>query len=146
MTDLADFLLARILEDEVAAREAILETGTWTTWTNGTDSDGDPQWEVVTDMRGKDFIAATLSQDEAVHIARWHPDRILEECASRRALLEVLDAQAGGPETLAETMPVDIHTIGKPIGWGTALTALHLMRLMALPYTEHPDFRDEWWV
>jgi hypothetical protein len=157
MSDLADFLLARIAEDEAAANEAIFQTGRWTTWTNGLDDDGAPQWEVVEDMRGKDFVASTQMKDEAVHIARWHPDRVLEECQAKRLIIQaeskavVLHDLVGDVEVVSgtdDTVTVNGHRMS-----GSEYRALftepappsQTLRLLGLPHTDHPEYREEWW-
>lgn len=100
---LAEFLLARIAEDEAAARSAgrepiLLPPGSIT----------------------------LLSHVE--YMRHWHPDRVLAECEAKRRIVEdyqheVRDYRAG-------------YTNVQP-GHKT-------MKLLALPYADHPDYDQEW--
>lgn len=58
--------------------------------------------------------------DWSIHMDRWSPDRVLAECESKRRLLDWLT-------------PVDVGSEG----W-------YALRILALPYADHPDFREEW--
>jgi len=61
VSDLVDFLLARIAEDEAVARKA---------------SVGSPQWH------------QTAGDRIAPHVARWDPARVLAECEAKRRVVE----------------------------------------------------------
>jgi hypothetical protein len=63
MNDLAEFLLARIAEDEAIARTADPATGTW---------------------RSLDMCRET----EEAHVVRWSPTRVLAECEAKRPTIE----------------------------------------------------------
>lgn len=93
---ITEFLEARIAEDEALA-QTIQERGEW---------------------RGIQVNAAT---ETAVHVERWHPARVLAECAAKRAILEVCDD--GGP-------------------WPSDIDRIH--SALAAVYADHPDYRDEW--
>lgn len=125
--DLADFLLARITDDENTARGAT--SGPWR-WFPG--RAGLPAFLESTGARnthwveGQSFEAPTVvlgsNQNsmlrvrgrDAEHIAAWHPTRVLAECAAKRRLVE---ASAGNEKVL---------------------------RILAEAYADHPDYRDEW--
>ncbi|MGY1740154.1 MULTISPECIES: DUF6221 family protein [unclassified Blastococcus] len=125
--DLADFVLARIADDENTARGAT--AGPWR-WYPG--RAGLPAFLESTGARathwveGQSFEAPTVvlgsNQNsmlrvrgrDAEHIAAWHPTRVLAECAAKR---RVLAACAGDEE---------------------------LLRSLAAPHADHPDFREEW--
>jgi hypothetical protein len=72
---LAEFLLARIAEDEADAQAAM--PGPWTL-DGGTVMAGHPTNEVV-----------DWAYDEnGPHIARWDPARVLAECEAKREIVE----------------------------------------------------------
>ena len=117
---LAEFLLARVAEDEVIARAAIRttdigEVAGWY-WSNA----GDAVFLDETDV----CVACGpwqqgMHQPSGQHIARWNPARVLAECESKRRILEQQQSQPGGEEAPG-------------------------LRLLALPYADHRDYRDEW--
>jgi hypothetical protein len=52
-----------------------------------------------------------------VDIARWDPARVLAECAAKRRIVEMYAGQHGQP---------------------------YVLHFLALPYADHPDYRQEW--
>lgn len=136
---LTDFLLARISEDEGVALGVaaglLNHGGTW-------DNDGSEVYRLGTalgapgrcDQHEPDLpndcdderIAETVTVDDnhgreiayAVHIARHDPARILAECEAKRAIVAYDH--------------VDLATY------------IDMTRLLALPYADHPDYREEW--
>jgi hypothetical protein len=147
---LVEFLLARLDEDEAAARAST--PGPWRY---------NPQKEWHTDLDalraaraglpqagGEEFVgagpitatvgvAATGPADhpqsiaDAAHIARHDPARVLAEVAAKRLILEYAPPKAHG--TFDD-------------GWRRGQMAFHAhtLRLLALPYAGHPDWREEW--
>lgn len=130
MSDLVEFLLARIAEDQ-------LRVDSIPDW-HSTDSARGPGWgsrgsycplcdhymfdgtEVVTEEAWWDHM-------ENVH----RRTRVLAECeAKRRIIAEVREAD------LASDAPDNIEI--------SSILARDLLRLLALPYADHPDYRDEW--
>ena len=69
---LAEFLLARIAEDEAIARRSVNWSEGITEWADG----GDPDWE---------------------HIARWDPARVLAECEAKREIVVEMAYDGLGP-------------------------------------------------
>lgn len=92
--DLAEFLLARIAEDEQLARMAT--PGSW--------------------------HAVEMYPDCHYIEARWDPVRVLAECKAKRLVIDVCQDRSA------------IH-------WGLASW---LLSLLALPYADHPDYRQKW--
>ena len=86
---LAEFLLARIAEDEQVARSSL-----------ATHEEGEP-W-------GYGHLP-----DDGPHIARWSPARVLAECAAKREIVE------------------------RFVAWDA-------VRLLAAPYSAHPDYDKDW--
>lgn len=121
MSDLTDFLLARIAEDEAVANSA--NSGArWESWNRSWDTE--PQRDIA--AGGVRLFAVPTMYDE--HIARHDPARVLAECEAKRRIVErhdVVDA-AGGCAFCGEPAPCE-----------------HL-RILTLPHSDHPDYRDEW--
>lgn len=115
--DLADFLLARIAEDEAVAREAAGVPWEVIHWPNGSQvlvasaAIRDEKWRVG----HLGHVATVEHRHDVAHIARWDPARVLAECESKRRIV-------------------------KETGWVT------VMSLLAAPYASHPDYREEWKV
>jgi hypothetical protein len=114
-----EFLLARIAEDEQVAKDAI---GGW----DGSDDDG--VWEQDGDSKyieGKClqiYDEGGHSVTQAIHIARWDPHSVLEDCKTKRAIIDFLDLD------------------GMPKGQGH-FVARSVLALMALRYVDHPDYQ-----
>ncbi|MGY1812039.1 DUF6221 family protein [Blastococcus sp. SYSU D00820] len=115
---LTAFMLARIAEDEQAARAAVRvvagrEVAGWY-WSGAGDAvflDGTSEPVACGPWR------QPMDQPAAHHIARWDPERVLAECAARRLLVESAAASTDGAAVL---------------------------RALALPYCGHPEHRPEW--
>ena len=130
--DLADFLLARITEDENTARgstpgpwrwfpgrgglPAFLEStgATATHWVEGQSL----QAPTVVRGRSQNTMVRVLGRD-AEHISAWHPTRVIAECRAKRRLVE-----AGRD---ADDATGDL-----------------VLRSLASVYADHPDYREEW--
>jgi hypothetical protein len=122
--NLDEFLLARIAEDKRIANDAALASGR-EQWTPG-------------DLPG----SGGPHEPAAEHASRHDPARVLAECAARRRLvlacrdirpdLRFLGAR---PEGLADfpLSPTDQHQLA-------AVT----LALLALPYADHSEYRQEW--
>lgn len=118
MDDLVTFLRARLNEDEQEAAAA--SPGPW-----HVDAEAD-EVLAVDDIVVAEGFALSGQQLRATtrHIARHDPARVLAEVAAKRSMIGRIDSHA---------------TI---MGWDE----VHgdLLRLLALPYADHPDYRDEW--
>lgn len=114
MSDLTDFLLARIAEDEAFASEA--SCGPWEASRNREVLGGDPQR----------LIAHPRQATNARFIRRHNPARVLAECEAKRRIVE--------EATLGAAPDTDL--------W--AQVAWDVLRLLALPYADHADYREEW--
>jgi hypothetical protein len=106
---LTEFLLARIAEDEAAAREA----------------------NKVGDRRGVEVggeVWACQSQGWHVGVS---PARVLAECEAKRLIF----GATWNLESFDFTTDAYRHIVGKQ---------REIMHALALPYADHPDYRDEW--
>jgi len=147
MSDLIDFLRARLDEDEEAARLAEtvdpspwyedVSEGTYTNQRDGLDGVGlvraadnvglwDREQSCTLSMAG---VAAT-------HIARHDPARALREVAAKRRLIEAHHRSG-------QTCPR--CSLGTEDGQVVfELDPCETLRLLALPYVDHPDYQPEW--
>lgn len=68
-------------------------------------------------------------RNEHLHVARYDPRRIAAEIEAKRATLAWLDA--------LDARIVDVN-------WWNSPETDDVRRQMALPYADHPDYREEW--
>jgi hypothetical protein len=143
--DLAEFLLARIAEDETVARRA--ETFAVRRTTRSADGAyGDPIRHVQTPnaQATRIYVAWAVDSDgwspseSGTHegatalLERYGPARVLAECeAKRRIVAEHDDQHSCTSWELASAEPY---------------VGCSVLRLLALPYADHPDYREEWRV
>lgn len=124
---LTEFLLACIAEDEADAYHARGLLGMET------------EWHTVEHLRERG-----LSVADARHVERWSSTRVLAECAAKRRIIELHEHAKVRPD------PTDEFDFGcwrchhdrdygvLAEGWCDTVRAL------ALPYADHPDYREEW--
>ncbi|NKT97299.1 DUF6221 family protein [Prescottella equi] len=132
MSDLVEFLRARLDEDEQTATAATSATfGEDPTWTSKDDGTGEQTHGYVmadhTAICGHDGDDVLLPV--ADHIARHDPVRVLREVEAKRRVIdecaEVLDV--GGWE----------YDDAPELAWNTACS-------LAAVYSDHPDYQQEW--
>lgn len=133
--DLVDWLRARLDDDEQVARAAT--PGPWRV--NAitrivTDAEvANP--EVVAGSRWGCEGDVFRTDADAVHIARHDPARVLAEVAAKRRILnELLPQLRANDECVTSQWDADSDTAGD------------LLRLLALPYADHPDYDPDWAV
>lgn len=149
--DLSSFLLARIAEDEKVARlapdriaERLEQQGDEIARRYG---DSEPPEGAVS-------VADALwwtTKDAVSWIRRHNPARVLAECeAKRRIVTEVHHRAADGPrakyvsswekdacEGCGSDCPSEDYRVEH-------VNQCPTLQLLALPYSDHPDYRDEW--
>ena len=101
MSDLAEFLAARIREDEDAARF----------------------------NASVDDASLSPCPFSVVGGDCWTPARVLAECEAKRRIIRDLYAGAG---------------LDNEWDAGYTNAIAEVLRRLALPYADHPDFREEW--
>lgn len=69
------------------------------------------------------------------HYSRWDPARVLAECAAKRRVV----GRYEGSLANRHAHPNDLASAG------SVLALLGAVKLLALPYANHPDYRPEWW-
>ncbi len=144
---LTDFLLARIAEDEAVARAGISgqadpENG----WGYG--GFGSPR--ALTPHVGIIHEAV-----QAEHVIRWHPARVLAECEAKRRIVGLHGGTYGGG-TVEFCVCCGVGEQGRGFTDSPHATEedcydhdhshypCATLLALALPYADHPDFREEW--
>jgi hypothetical protein len=137
---LVEFLLARVAEDEQAAQGATLGRTSWRfenmqIWSGPT---------TRAPSSGDVLIVKHTWPQEAEHIIRHDPARVLAECRARRAVIELHGlfmawgrtpvCRECGPDEDVE-FQVEVHGRGWPC---------RTLRALALPFKAHPDFSPGW--
>jgi hypothetical protein len=145
---LIDFLRARLDEDERIARAAT--PGPWRHNPGKQWLDGEA-FERYDLSQGQEFVgyggphpftgavASTgpadhvQSMKDAAHIARHDPARVLAEVEAKRRILDGYAQAYTSRERLHDTaLHLQHHVLGS------------VVRLLALPYADHPDYQDGW--
>lgn len=138
--DLVQFLRDRLNEDQQVALAAGRVTG-----------GGNPDAESTIHTHSDDEEAV------AEHIARHDPARVLAEVdAKRRLVADVLAERhfrneedhwyscAALTDEQGEPLCFDEGRAPGPCDCGRDERATRRLRLLALPYADHPDYRQEW--
>lgn len=128
MTTITDFLLARIAEDEEAARAA-----------------GNSPFKPIPRWMAGESNGAGIRRDDGVpvaghswphemdHIARFDPTRVLVECEAKRSIVAFAQLQ----QDVLQVRP-DYFQQGV-----TAATS-EVLRALAQVYADHPSFDPAW--
>jgi len=120
--DLVAFLRARLVERAAKARAA-----TPGRWVANKHEYGAEVYTEAGEGVAYDHDAGGVSWDDADFIADHDPARVLAEVeAKRRIVAGIADADAEAA-----------YIIG-------TFTAWDVLRLLALPYADHADYREEW--
>lgn len=118
MSDLVDFLLAAIAEDERIATSTtpVPERRLWVVGELG----GDAAVErAAGEGMVNDFVAREMWDKDAEHVSRWDPARVLAECEAKRRILELH----------RDLVDLDDRAT---------------LRYLALPYADREGYREEW--
>jgi hypothetical protein len=122
MDDLTAFLNARLDEDEAAVKgPPAWKLEHWSAVRYKTGVESGREWRVDAEPR---CIVDAVAKEDAEHIARHDPARVLREVAAKRVIMRYYGSPVGFPGE--EGVP------------GTA------MRALAAVYSDHPDYRQEW--
>lgn len=116
MTTLAEFLLARIAEDEAVA------------------------------LRARDNAGSFAVPD---HVVRFSPPRVLAECEAKRRIVELheISSEVLGNATLYGCAICDCMSDDDGeyyVGRVDEVDGCATLRLLALPYSGHPDYDPDW--
>lgn len=145
MTDIVTFLTARLDEDEQLAREAT--PGPWTvddeTYAEtiyGGSHNGN-HTAVVAGSRWNGEASIFESTEDARHMARHDPARVLREVKAKRAILREHEPSKGPDPVCGHCVLHRTSGACKPAPY-PCLT----LRALAVPYDEHPDYDAAWRV
>ena len=124
---IADFILARVAEDEAAAEDLARLGGSWRVDTCGI-------------FDGKDAVLwdEYCLRSALPHIARHDPARVLAQCKATRAIVEShasFKVDAGNVERSA---------LDRLVSGGAAAGADTILSALAAVYAGHEDYRAEW--
>lgn len=126
--ELTEFLFARIAEDEDVARKALAaRVNSRTAYAQEVATRTSPLW-TVTDSSAFGRLLGARGSVEA------RPGRVLAECEAKRWITQAL----ARVEALPLVLPKDMQFVSAR----EALTSV--CRFLALPYSDHPDYRAEW--
>jgi hypothetical protein len=128
--DLVAFLRARLVEDEQAAQ--------------ATEERAGYQWTAGTGMQSARIKGPGMTiydegghgEKEAAHIVRWDPARVLAEVEAKRRILDEFKPRV---DQMDATIEGEWGMGNYPSGESDLL-----VKLLALPYTGHPGYREEW--
>lgn len=165
MSDLTEFLLARIAEDEDAAQDCGVNQ--WVAaFREGLPvvelaPDSPYQRVVVVEARRRHSHSVDTIRGYQEHIARHDPARVLAECEAHRRIVELHEAWPVLVQRQPKFETVDTSDPGQfamrasqQIMWATEQeyrakfgdeppTAPMIAALAAI-YADHPDYREEW--
>jgi len=122
MDDLIAFLRARLDEDEQVARATMWDG-------SGNRAEWSLPASATVNVGGDEFYAG--DRTIANHIVRQAPARVLREAEAKRRILYLAEQL---PKVTASMDMFDNHRDA----WAEVLKQL------ALPYADHPDYREEW--
>ena len=127
---LTEFLLARIAEDEDAARTVTDGgSGQWQSWNRSWDPE--PVRDIATDGKRIASVPTTLDEFMCSH----DPARVLAECEAKRRIV-------------VEARRYDLDAEGVRAAMSDGDEGPYVVNLalksLALPYAAHPDYLDEW--
>lgn len=118
---LTEFLLARIAEDEASAKDCLAH----------------PEAMRAYDREVQDTYRQGWKAERASDlISRWHPARVLAECAAKRRIVEQFQMARFATE-------LDIDEMDDPANTDAEILLTTLV-LLALPYADHPDYDETW--
>ena len=133
MTDLMEFLRARLDEDERAARECA--GAPWSTPIPGqihVDAKAIADNKLALGQLG--YVATVLHEQDRQHITRHDPARVLREVEAKRRIIERYE----------EYSQFDQGTSRDRLFSSLREAYLDACRIHAAVYADHPDYRKEW--
>lgn len=115
---LTDFLLARIQEDDEAARSIASAPPVYEHF-------GDTAIEAAANLA----VSEGAWDETGAFLQRFaDPARVLAELEAKRRIVEAVT-----------TGPMAVVGAGEPSPW-----SLKMLGILALPYSDHPDYQQEW--
>lgn len=137
---IVEFLRARYDEEEAAAREA--REGPWALRRDSVSTDEIYSVTREADRGGDSNVFPDVWHDGSnAHAVRHDPARVLREVEAKRRIVDAYPRDPDGWDTSV--------TFGD---WSSCSDSCppevlgHVLRLLALPYSDHPDFDLSWRV
>ncbi|QFU87864.1 DUF6221 family protein [Amycolatopsis sp. YIM 10] len=153
MNDLIEFLRARVADDAEAARKPLgvnalarakggAPLPRWR-WQGGTrtisSENGTSSRQLI--PRAETWLA------EGEHIIRWDPKRALDELEAKQRIIELHASRISIWWPDQEACEVEVCKVCSESEYspdGDVEAPCPTVRLLALPYAGHPDYREEW--
>ncbi|MFD9763198.1 DUF6221 family protein [[Kitasatospora] papulosa] len=148
MDDLVQFLKDRLAEDEEIAKDPTHATWATAEW-RFNDAGEAPYVDLGTNHLDS---VSSLNESEMRHIARHDPARVLAEVGAKRRLLAGYATAVDRIEELV-SLCERLKAEGKDAFASDMdrITTIHrrdvlheVLHLLALPYADHPDYRQSW--
>lgn len=143
MSDLTEFLLARITEDEAVAREALhsdaVSPGSWVAEHHNSEYHSEPNRAHIAEDKAGHYwsVAHEVFIPIAEHMARQDPARVLLDCDAKRRIVGL--SEWSGPKRRLRDR---IFGPAADEAFRHGINAS--VRSLALTYAEHPDFDRAW--
>ena len=128
---IVEFLEARIAEDEAVAKN-VASAGEWT-------SGSTYGMFVSVEARCGTVVSGEWERQDANHIARHDPARVLREVAAKRAIIEAADEASDLDMSIDNDRRVGRRDMTEEPYLGDVI-----LRALAASYADHPDFDEEW--
>ncbi|MCW2905141.1 MAG: hypothetical protein JWO67_7406 [Streptosporangiaceae bacterium] len=145
--DLVAFLRARLDEDEAIAKDAAMRRGPmWCVEEQPPVQWGDDPRDEFVLAGGKPIVESGSEYGGFLvveHIARHDPARVLAAVEAKRGIMEQVfryEAKIDGEWACCHSA----DEIRAGYCAETPVNEIGILRLLALPYAEHPDYRPEW--
>ena len=147
MSDLVEFLSARIAEDEAVARTA--GEPPWDEWRY---DDGGEVYHAETRRRAPNMrypngvtndtegLSPAVTEDVGPHIARHDPARVLAECRAKRRIVEAFADAERAVATYDHDNPIPAYWQE----WGNRHALASVLESLAQPYADHADYDPAW--
>jgi hypothetical protein len=136
MGDLADFLAARIYDDEQLARETTPQQ--WSV------EPGDGGIGYITDYDDNAAIGAT-DLERALFVSQWDPARVLLECEAKRGiLLDYMTRRRRYESEARQRQGASRESFVPPLAYANPWPSDLPLRYLALPYRAHPEYSEAW--
>jgi hypothetical protein len=81
-----------------------------------------------------------IRDEDAAHVTRWQPARVLAECKAKRLMVETYERLWNRAEEIRRAVGNEQSASARLLYAGVEM----VLPLLALPYADHPDYREEW--
>jgi hypothetical protein len=85
-----------------------------------------------------------MDKADVEHIARWDPGRVLAQCATRRAIVELYQAKYAEGQAAAKAYERGDRSLYSPNKVSYVVALHHVLQLFAAEDDKHPDFDPAW--